>query len=205
MDKPRHSGQTKENILKAAQEEFVQKGYDGTRMEDIALKAGVTKMMLYYHFNNKENILKELLQNIFKDAKHVMLSELAISMNYKKIDPELFKTHLKQLIEPNIKTISFIVKEFIKDSFDHGFAFNILKGFYDQILEILKTKGAKIKNQEQYYIRMFFFQSVPLLIYFIFKEHFLTVFNYDPEMTDRVFFKKFMDTLFDTIIKPPLK
>jgi AcrR family transcriptional regulator len=45
------------DILDAAIQEFVDKGYENTSMESIAARAGLTKGGLYYHFNSKDDIL----------------------------------------------------------------------------------------------------------------------------------------------------
>lgn len=52
----------KEKILAAAAEEFARNGYEGANMCRIAKKVGVTHVLLYYHFQNKENLFRELLQ-----------------------------------------------------------------------------------------------------------------------------------------------
>jgi AcrR family transcriptional regulator len=44
-------------ILEAAVEEFLNHGYDGTTMDSIARRAGLTKGGLYHHFANKDAIL----------------------------------------------------------------------------------------------------------------------------------------------------
>ncbi len=46
-----------EEIINAAVEIFLEKGYEGTSMEAIAQKANVSKGGLYYHFKSKEAIL----------------------------------------------------------------------------------------------------------------------------------------------------
>jgi AcrR family transcriptional regulator len=205
MEKQSQSEQTKKKILEAAQEAFILKGYDKARMEDIAAKAGVTKMMLYYYFNSKENMLQAISQNILKSAQETLRSEFITKMDVKKMNPEFIKNKIKELITPNKEIITFVIKEFVKGSLDHRLTFTILRNFYDQLFETFKAKGIRIKSKEQYYIRMFFFQSVPLLIYSVFKDKFLDVFGYDAEMTDKVFFAKFGEVIFDTLTKPPVK
>ncbi len=44
-------------IIQAAIEEFIEKGYDGASMDQIAKRAGVSKGGVYYHFPNKEVLL----------------------------------------------------------------------------------------------------------------------------------------------------
>jgi len=55
--------QTHKEILKAATMLFSQKGYDGTSMNDIVKESGVSKGAIYSHFENKESLFEELLEN----------------------------------------------------------------------------------------------------------------------------------------------
>lgn len=47
---------TEELILRAATKVFKQKGYDGTRVQDIADEADTTKSMVNYYFRSKEKL-----------------------------------------------------------------------------------------------------------------------------------------------------
>jgi len=49
-------------ILDAALKVFAEKGFAGTRMEDIAARAGVTKGTIYLYFENKEAVFKTLVR-----------------------------------------------------------------------------------------------------------------------------------------------
>ncbi len=55
---------TKETILKVAEELFAQKGFAGVRTHEIAERAGVNKALIYYYFESKEKLLREVLQKI---------------------------------------------------------------------------------------------------------------------------------------------
>lgn len=48
-------------ILDAALQEFSAAGYTGARMDDIALRAGLSKGGLYAHFASKEEVFEALL------------------------------------------------------------------------------------------------------------------------------------------------
>ncbi|WP_425806448.1 TetR/AcrR family transcriptional regulator [Desulfitobacterium sp. Sab5] len=50
-------------ILNAATEIFAQKGPEGTRVDEIAEKAGINKRMLYHYFGSKEDLYVEVLRN----------------------------------------------------------------------------------------------------------------------------------------------
>ena len=49
-------------LLEAALEVFVERGYTATRLEDIAHRAGVTKGTMYLYYENKEALFKELVR-----------------------------------------------------------------------------------------------------------------------------------------------
>jgi AcrR family transcriptional regulator len=52
-------------ILAAALEEFVERGYAATRLDDVAQRAGVTKGTMYLYFDSKEELLKAAVrQNV---------------------------------------------------------------------------------------------------------------------------------------------
>jgi AcrR family transcriptional regulator len=53
---------TRQWILAVAQELFIDQGYDGTSLREIADRLGFTKAALYYHFRSKEEILVALLE-----------------------------------------------------------------------------------------------------------------------------------------------
>ncbi|SDE04023.1 TetR/AcrR family transcriptional regulator [Sporomusa acidovorans] len=57
MTKKAPKEQRMEEIIEAAVNEFVVKGYEGTSMQSIAERAGLTKGGLYYHFGSKDEIL----------------------------------------------------------------------------------------------------------------------------------------------------
>jgi AcrR family transcriptional regulator len=51
-------------ILGAAFEEFVERGYAATRLEDVAKRAGVTKGTIYFYFETKERVFDEMIRHV---------------------------------------------------------------------------------------------------------------------------------------------
>ena len=47
---------TEEKILEAAKEVFIEKGNDGTRMQEIADRAGINKSLLHYYYRSKDKL-----------------------------------------------------------------------------------------------------------------------------------------------------
>ncbi len=56
------AAETRERLLRAAADVFAQRGYDGTRVADIAAAAGVSNGALYAHFTSKAELLVEALR-----------------------------------------------------------------------------------------------------------------------------------------------
>ena len=51
-----------DEILEAALEEFTKNGYAGTRLDDVAARAGVTKGTIYVYFPNKEQLFYAIVR-----------------------------------------------------------------------------------------------------------------------------------------------
>jgi TetR/AcrR family transcriptional regulator len=56
---------TEEKILEAAKEVFIEKGNDGTRMQEIADKAGINKSLLHYYYRSKEKLFGAVFKFAF--------------------------------------------------------------------------------------------------------------------------------------------
>ena len=55
---------TEQKILEAAKKVFIQKGLDGTRLEEIATEAGINKALLHYYFRSKEKLFETIFDQI---------------------------------------------------------------------------------------------------------------------------------------------
>lgn len=53
---------TEQLILAHSMRLFAEKGYHGTSIEDITRSAGLTKGALYWHFKNKEDLIKKIIK-----------------------------------------------------------------------------------------------------------------------------------------------
>ncbi len=64
MAKSKSKAVRREEILDAAEELFVTKGYEQATTVDIMQKVGIAKGTLYYHFTSKEEILDALIERM---------------------------------------------------------------------------------------------------------------------------------------------
>ncbi len=56
-------------ILVAARTEFAAKGLSGGRVNEIALRAGVNKQLLYYYFGSKQELYRTALEDVYTEIR----------------------------------------------------------------------------------------------------------------------------------------
>ncbi len=83
---------SKEKIMEAAVELFERYGYEKTTLEDIAGRIGKTKTSVYYYFDGKQDILREVLSREFAAVQSKLIETWAKSFEK---EPCRFKEYLK--------------------------------------------------------------------------------------------------------------
>ena len=64
----RDATRTKGTILRSAVAEFAQNGPAGTRVDEIAIRAGVNKSLIYQYFGSKQELYAEVLNDVLTRA-----------------------------------------------------------------------------------------------------------------------------------------
>lgn len=67
---------SKQAILDAAEEEFLEMGFHGAKTSSIAKRAGVTHAMLHYCFSTKENLYDVFISQKLQEVKNIMFPAL---------------------------------------------------------------------------------------------------------------------------------
>lgn len=76
---------TLQNILSAASEEFLQKGFQGASLRNIVRKAGVTTGAFYGYFKSKEELFDALVKDQYT---HILEMYQATLDNFQGLQPE---------------------------------------------------------------------------------------------------------------------
>jgi len=121
------AGENTENqILIAAREVFILKGFEGARMQEIADHAGINKALLHYYFRSKEKlfdaVFSEVASNLFPAMKQMLEAELEL----KEKITMLIRIYLKALEE---------------NPFIPAFVLNTLNANPDSFLKHIKKSG----------------------------------------------------------------
>jgi len=82
MAKTRDADRTRENILRAAIDEFATHGYSGARVERIRRRARANTRMIYHYFGDKSRLYVAVLEHVIGDLRQ---EELRLEVD--QIDP----------------------------------------------------------------------------------------------------------------------
>jgi TetR/AcrR family transcriptional regulator len=64
----RQSGlRTRAEVVAAAERHFAERGFEATRLDDIAIDVGIRRAAIFYHFGDKQELYAAVLDQIFGD------------------------------------------------------------------------------------------------------------------------------------------
>ncbi|SDP52526.1 TetR/AcrR family transcriptional regulator [Phyllobacterium sp. OV277] len=92
----RRKAQRPQEILHAAFDEFVERGYTATRIEDVANRAGVTKGTIYLYFQNKEELFQDVVRKL---SQPIFNEEQFWQEHQKRPSDELVRLYLDTVYE----------------------------------------------------------------------------------------------------------
>ena len=103
---------TAARILKAAEEEFMEKGYGNAKMMSIAARAGVSHSMLHYYYRSKE----KMFQMVFDEKARLIVSILEgiydKGLGFKEVVTQFVNNQFNLMMQ-NDRFVWFIIDELI--------------------------------------------------------------------------------------------
>ena len=70
------STETREKLLDTAEALFIEQGYSGTSINDVATAAGVNKALIYYYFKNKQDLFDAVIERTFAIHNKTVLAAI---------------------------------------------------------------------------------------------------------------------------------
>jgi TetR/AcrR family transcriptional regulator len=102
--------QTEEKIFESATEVFIEKGMDGSRMQDIANRAGINKSLLHYYYRTKNHLFNAVFEMIagqmFKKFAPVFDENLSLEEKLRFF----FREHIS-FLQKNPRLPAFLLNE----------------------------------------------------------------------------------------------
>ena len=192
--------QTKQKILNMAGELFAENGFDGTSVDSIANAAGVNKALIYYHFKDKDDIIRSLFQNVMTEVDAHLQQVFD-----KPLKGKARKDMLRQKISEEIKflekhrnIISLLLMETLKSGDKSRFLFDTARHLIEHEL---KSQGGKslnqLKNKQQYLVHEFFTGLMPIITFIALQDKWCDHFQCDRDKL----LDQFMDVFATTHLK----
>lgn len=134
----RNAALTRERILKAAEAEFADHGFDGVSMRQIALRAEVPVALVHYHFGGKEGLYRA----IFEMRAPMIVDQRIAGLRFAEMEPDperKVELIVKAVLVPNLhmrsteKNSSYarILAREVSDPKSHSR--NVIAEFFDPI------------------------------------------------------------------------
>ena len=132
----------RDEILIQAANLFRKKGFSGTSMQDIARDVGILKGSIYYYFNSKNEIFREVLNKgispVLKNAEFIMAKDLSPAEKLR----ELLRSHIDYIIHDNYSLILYF-QEKEKISLQETKKYIESRNRYEKIFKDLLAQGIK--------------------------------------------------------------
>jgi AcrR family transcriptional regulator len=117
---------TEELVLRAAKEVFVEKGFEGSTMQEIANRAGVNKALVHYYFRNKEKLFEAVFTEMFSKIIPPLVALLESNLPIEEKIREFVSQYIDS-INRNPLLPLFIIRELNRNP--------------DRLVDIIKESG----------------------------------------------------------------
>ncbi|MDD4357451.1 MAG: TetR/AcrR family transcriptional regulator [Smithellaceae bacterium] len=171
----REPGKTAGKILAAARKVFAENGYNGTHVDEIAMRAGVNKATLYYQIGDKDtlyaNVIHQVLGNVAEDiaesvaqADHpedklqIYINCIASAVNKNpEIPPIMMRemasggAHLPRVVAEDMASVVTILLDILEDGTRKGIFVETAPFLIHMMIMgtiLFYKKGAPIKEKQ---------------------------------------------------------
>ncbi|MBW3098990.1 TetR/AcrR family transcriptional regulator [Pseudohoeflea coraliihabitans] len=154
---------TRQSLLLAAREAFVAGGLEGARVDDIALRAGSNKQLVYHYFGSKDGLYTAVLEQVYQEireqeaalhldmfpAEEAMRKLIEFSFDYLRQSPGFvrllvdenihFGRHLKET--STVREMNRPVIDLIAQTLERGVADGVFRRGLDPLHVYLSIAG----------------------------------------------------------------
>lgn len=190
---------SKQIILDAATQVIAEKGFDGSRVDEIARRAGVNKALIYYYFESKDKILEELMMGLveemveLKDRLTGDLGDISIEEYFDNIQSHAFVDPVFNFVKERKQLLQIITSEALKEGPGHDVFFQMINlVMADGMRRITQMKG-KMRDYEEFVTAAFFFSFMPMLNFVNFGEKWAEHTGMDYQVVEAKFLQFFMN------------
>lgn len=211
--------ETKNKIIRAAEQLFSEKGFDGTSVNEIAEKAGVNKPLIYYYFKSKDGLLDFLIDTLLQQTKSIAISQLTqerlqvIQNNQIQTDGKLklvnmSENEIDQFLTKSIRnTLDFywqrrdLLRVIVMESLKKGGRVQHLFGMVDlakdkELLSVLDDNGTKVQINKEVLVERFFIGLIPMINFVIYFDDWKKHYDMSDEELKAVFIGNYKKSMY---------
>jgi AcrR family transcriptional regulator len=187
--------QTRKRILDAAEQVFSRKGFDGARVDEIAVAASVNKALIYYYFESKKALLEELVNRVLQDLvaeKGTAFDSLPAETDLAK--GEVPKDLMQQGIEMTTRRMTFfgiLCTEALKNGEEMPALFGVMDRYMSSLFPFFKKVGLPPVSLGDIRIPALFFGFAPIVFFELLKEKFARYYKVDEAALKEKFYDLF--------------
>lgn len=189
---------SKQVILDAAAQVFAEKGFDGSRVDEIARRAGVNKALLYYYFESKDKILEELMMGLveemveLKDRLTKDVSDTSLEEYFDNVQTHAFIDPVFQFVKERKHMLQIITSEALKGNRDNDVFFQMIDLLMEDGMRRVKQMKGQLRDYEEFITTAFFFSLIPMLNFVNFGEKWAEHVNIDYQVVEAKFLQFFL-------------
>lgn len=101
---------TREKILRVATQEFAARGYDGARIDGIIARCGISKNLLYHHYESKEDLFLRVMERAYA-AMRVRQNDIALLGHDPVADMRALVVHMVEHFAEQPEFIALLATE----------------------------------------------------------------------------------------------
>lgn len=148
---------SKDKILSVALELFSQNGYDGTSVSKIAVKAGISKGLMYNYFKNKEELLEAVVMEGFNK-----IAEIEYGMKEGEEPLERLKKIIDDTLNNLLENLNYwklymalLVQPLVQKKFEHKF-YEFREMFITPMVKMFTGLGSNNPEVDSFLLGMHF-------------------------------------------------
>ena len=178
-------------ILEAATRVFAIKGYEGSRIDEIAREAGVPKSLIYYHFKSKDGVLEALTKQ-FIDEYTALIAAAQAEPRLASADRfgERMKERCLDFERRNADLIRVMLIDSLKKENERPILFRVVDAM---VQAEAQRAGAGFDRQERLAAE-FFTRLIPSYAYICFADAWVNAFGATPAELEERFLRLLVDT-----------
>lgn len=177
--------ESKTRILRAAEAEFAEKGFDGARVDAIAARAGVNKALIYYYFKSKAGLLEVLFEDFFRQLQ----SEKARIPRPQdpNLEQDYWKAIIRQVLQvtrSRLDLLRVVLLEELKGGPGHD---RVVRRWRTEWEGAFVGKAGATPRADQAVFN-FFFEDLTMILFLLLNEKWSTAMDRSPLQSEDAFF-----------------